>query len=75
MDLSVMYSNLHTNAPVGTCNRFWMNGGTLEVAVPVWRNLSLVGEAGGQTSPNMGPEAQDTGLNLFSGMGGMRLRV
>lgn len=75
VDLSVMYSTLHANAPVGTCNCFWMNGGALEVAIPVWRNLSVVGEAGGQTASQMGPTAKDVSLSLFSGMGGLRLRL
>ena len=73
VDLAIMYSDLHTNAPVGSCNCFWMSGGTAQLAIPVWRNFALVGEAGGHTTgsiPNFG-----VGLSLVSGMAGLRLRV
>ncbi|MCL2661356.1 MAG: hypothetical protein FWD64_12690 [Acidobacteriaceae bacterium] len=75
LDLSVLYSALHTNAPVGTCNCFWLHGGTAELAVPVWRNLSVVGEFGGQTTSQMGPVAPHIGLSQINGYGGLRLRL
>ncbi|MCL2659965.1 MAG: hypothetical protein FWD64_05545, partial [Acidobacteriaceae bacterium] len=58
---------------VGGCGCFWMNGGSAEFAVPVWKNFSAVGEVGGQRI-GMIPDF-DTGLSLLSGMGGLRLRI
>ncbi|MCL2661611.1 MAG: hypothetical protein FWD64_13980 [Acidobacteriaceae bacterium] len=75
LDLSVLYSALHTNAPVGTCNCFWLQGGTAELAVPVWKNLSVVGEFGGQTTKKMGPVVNAIGLSQINAYGGLRLRL
>ncbi len=73
VDASVMYSELRTNAPVGGCGCFWMNGGTGELSFPLWQNFSAVMEAGGQHTndvPNF-----NTSLSIISGMGGLRLRI
>jgi len=59
-----------------------MYGGTAELAVPVWRNFSVVGEFGGQTTKQMGPDAQSLvpgqqslGLSHINAYGGLRLRL
>src|SRR5579871_5376165 len=72
-DAYMTYSEMHANAPVGGCGCFWMNGGVGGFSVPLWRNFSGVVEAGGHTTdhiPNF-----NTGLSLFYGMGGIRMRL
>ena len=73
MDTYFTLSEMRANAPVGGCGCFWLNGGLGGFSVPVWRNFSAVVEAGGHTTghiPNF-----NTGLSLFYGMGGLRMRV
>jgi outer membrane immunogenic protein len=73
LDLSVTFSELRANAPVGGCGCFWMAGGTGELSFPLWRNFSAVIAAGGQHTnqiPNF-----NTGLSLTTAMGGLRMRV
>jgi outer membrane immunogenic protein len=73
MDLSVSFSEVRANAPVGGCGCFWMAGGTGELSFPLWRNFSAVIAAGGQHTdhiPNF-----NTGLSLTTAMGGLRMRV
>ena len=73
IDAYATFSEMRANAPVGGCGCFWMSGGTGGVSVPVWRNFSAVVEAGGNHTdhiPNF-----NTGLSLFYGMGGIRMRV
>jgi outer membrane immunogenic protein len=72
-DVTVMFSELHANAPVGGCGCFWMPGGVGEIAIPVWRNFSAVAEGDGQHTSQI-PGA-NVGLGLIGGMGGLRLRV
>jgi outer membrane immunogenic protein len=67
------FSELHANAPVGGCGCFWMNGGTGGVSIPVMGNFSAVAEFGGHTTDQI--PGFNTGLSLFYGMGGVRLRV
>lgn len=67
------YSEMHANAPVGGCGCFWMNGGDGDFFVPLWLNFSGVVEAGGHTTDRIANF--DTGLNLFYGMGGIRMRL
>jgi outer membrane immunogenic protein len=74
LDVTVTFSELHANAPVGGCGCFWMPGGTGELAIPVWRSFSAVAEAGGQHTTGNIP-GFNVGLGLISGMGGLRLRV
>ncbi len=71
-EVSVTYSALRTNASVGDCGCFWANGGTVEVAVPVWRDFSAVGEFSGETASSI-PGNTGAGLSLISGMGGLRV--
>jgi outer membrane immunogenic protein len=71
-EVSLTYSTLRTNAPVGGCGCFWANGGTMEVAVPFWRHVSAVGEFSGETASSI-PGNTGAGLSLISGMGGLRL--
>ena len=73
IDVSATFSELHANAPVGGCGCFWMAGGTGELAIPVWRNFSAVMEAGGHTTDHI--PGFNTGLSLFYGMGGLRMRL
>jgi outer membrane immunogenic protein len=72
LDLTVMFSELHANAPVGGCGCFWMAGGIGELAVPVWRNFSAVAEVNGQHAAQI--PGTDVGLGLIGGLGGLRLR-
>jgi opacity protein-like surface antigen len=67
------YSEMRANAPVGGCGCFWMSGGTGGVAIPVIGNFSAVAEFGGHTTAQI--PGVSTGLSLFYGMGGIRLRV
>ncbi len=71
-ELSITYSALHANAPVGGCGCFWMEGGSAELAVPVWRFVSGVVELSGQHIDTI-PGAPGIGLGLISGMGGVRV--
>jgi len=72
LSLSVTYSALHTNAPVGGCGCFWSEGGAAEVASPIWHYVSGVGELSGERAghiPGYGP----IGLSLVSYMAGVRV--
>jgi outer membrane immunogenic protein len=69
--VSVTYGALRVNAPVGSCDCFWTNGGTAELAVPVWRHLSGVGELSGERTDNI--PGYGVGLSLVSYMAGTRL--
>ncbi len=71
-DVSITYSGLRVNVPVGNCGCFWMRGGTGELAVPVWRHFSVVAEVSGERKNNL-PENPGIGLSLASAMGGLRL--
>jgi opacity protein-like surface antigen len=71
-EVSLTYSALRTNASVGDCGCFWANGGTMEVAVPMWRYVAAVGEFSGETANSI-PGNTGAGLSLISGMGGLRL--
>ena len=73
LDLSITFSEVRANAPVGGCGCFWMAGGAGELSFPLWRNFSAVIAAGGQHTgqiPNF-----NTGLSLTTAMGGLRMRV
>ena len=71
-EVSLTYSALRTNASVGDCGCFWGNGGTMEVAVPIWRYVAAVGEFSGETASSI-PGNTGAGLSLISGMGGLRV--
>ncbi|QMV17435.1 hypothetical protein GOB94_00940 [Granulicella sp. 5B5] len=73
IEADVLFSALHANAPVGGCGCFWMAGGIGEVAIPIWRNFSFVGEGSGQHVDHI--PGTDVGLGLINGLGGLRLRV
>ena len=73
VDVAVMYSAQRANAPVGNSSAFWMNGITGELAIPTWRNLSVVIGVGGQHTNRI--PVSNTGMGLNSVMGGLRLRV
>jgi hypothetical protein len=70
-DLSITWSELRSNVPVGNCGCFWMNGGSAEFAVPAWRNFSGVIEVSGQRANHL-PGVPGVGLSLASAMGGVR---
>jgi hypothetical protein len=72
MDVSVLFSEMRANAPVGGCGCFWMPGGTGELSFPVLRNFSAVIEAGGQHTNNI--PGSNTSLSLVTGFGGLRMR-
>jgi outer membrane immunogenic protein len=72
VDLSISYSGLRSNVPVGNCGCFWMGGGSAEIAVPIWRHISAVAELSGEHINNL-PGNPGIGLGLISGMGGVRL--
>ncbi len=73
VEADVTFSALHANAPVGGCRCFWMAGGIGEIAIPIWRNFSFVGEGSGQHVNRI--PGTDVGLGLINGLGGLRLRV
>lgn len=71
-DASVMFTELHANAPVGGCGCFWMQGGTGEIGIPLWRNFQAVMQVNGEHTdhiPNF-----NVGLSLLTGLGGLRMR-
>jgi outer membrane immunogenic protein len=73
VDGYAVFSEMRANAPVGGCGCFWMAGAHGGFSLPVWRDFSVVVEAGGHHTgsiPNF-----NTGLSLFYGMGGVRMRV
>jgi outer membrane immunogenic protein len=72
LDVSITFSELRANAPVGGCGCFWMAGGTGELTYPVWRNFSGVAAVAGHTTGNV--PGFNVGLSLVSGMGGLRMR-
>ena len=73
LDVTVMFTELRANAPVGGCGCFWMSGGTGEIAIPIWRNFSAVAQVNGQRTGNI-PNF-NVGLSLLNGLGGLRMRV
>jgi outer membrane immunogenic protein len=73
IDAYATFSEMYANAPVGGCGCFWMAGGVGGLSAPVWRNFSAVVEAGGHTTDHI--PGFNTGLSLFYGMGGIRMRV
>jgi outer membrane immunogenic protein len=73
IDASITFSELRANAPVGGCGCFWMAGAVGGFSVPVWHNFSAVVEAGGHTTDHI--PGFNTGLSLFYGMGGIRMRL
>ncbi len=72
IELSFNYSTLRTNAPVGGCGCFWTNGGSVELAVPLWRYVSSVAEFSGEHSGSIAGNS-GVGLNLISALGGVRV--
>jgi len=72
-DVSVMYTTLHANAPVGGCGCFWMNGGTADISAPIWRNVSAAAEVNGETTGQI--PGFNVGLSLLTGLGGLRVRI
>jgi hypothetical protein len=73
IDGYAVFSEMRANAPVGGCGCFWMAGAHGGFSLPVWHDFSVVVEAGGHHTghiPNF-----NTGLSLFYGMGGVRMRV
>jgi outer membrane immunogenic protein len=73
VDGYAVFSEMRANAPVGGCGCFWMAGAHGGFSLPVWRDFSVVVEAGGHHTgsiPNF-----NTGLSLFYGMGWVRMRV
>jgi outer membrane immunogenic protein len=72
-DASVMYTQLRANAPVGGCGCFWMQGGSGEIAIPLWRNFSGVMQINGEHTGNI--SNFDVGLSLLTGLGGIRMRI
>jgi outer membrane immunogenic protein len=73
VDGYAVFSEMRANAPVGGCGCFWMYGAHGGFSLPVSRDFSVVVEAGGHHNsqiPNF-----TTGLSLFYGMGGVRMRV
>jgi outer membrane immunogenic protein len=73
VDGYAVFSEMRANAPVGGCGCFWMAGAHGGFSLPLWRDFSVVIEAGGHHTgsiPNF-----NTGLSLFYGMGGPRLRL
>ena len=73
VDGYAVFSEMRANAPVGSCNCFWMAGAHGGFSLPMWRDFSVVIEAGGHHTGNV-PNF-NTGLSLFYGMGGPRLRI
>jgi len=73
IDAYATFSEMYANAPVGGCGCFWMTGGVGGFSVPVWGNFSAVVEVGGNITDHI--PGFNTGLSLFYGMGGLRLRV
>lgn len=71
-DISFTYSTLRVNVPVGDCGCFWMRGGSGELAVPAWRQFSVVAEVSGEREAHL-PGNPGIGLSLASAMGGVRI--
>lgn len=72
-DAYATFSEMYANAPVSGCGCFWMSGGVGGFSVPLRGNFSAVVEAGGNITDHI--PGFNTGLSLFYGMGGLRLRV
>jgi outer membrane immunogenic protein len=71
-ELSYTYSALRTNAPVGGCGCFWNSGGSMELAVPLWRHFSSVAEFSGEHAGSI-PGNSGTSLSLISALAGVRV--
>jgi hypothetical protein len=71
-ELSYTYSTLRTNAPVGGCGCFWNSGGSVELAVPLWRHFSSVTEFSGEHAGSI-PGNSGTALSLISALAGVRM--
>ena len=70
-EISFTYSGLRANVPPGNCGCFWMRGGSGEIALPVWRSISAVGEISGERKQKL-PGLPSIGLSLVSYMAGPR---
>jgi outer membrane immunogenic protein len=73
IDVSITFSELRANAPVGNCGCFWMAGGTGELSYPVWRNFSALIEVAGHHTDHI--PGSNTSLSLLSGVGGLHMRA
>ena len=71
-EISFTYSALRTNAPVGGCGCFWNSGGSVELAMPLWRHFSSVAEFSGEHAGSI-PGNSGTALSLISALAGLRL--
>ena len=58
---------------IGVNALYLIPGGVGGISVPVWRNFSAIVEAGGHTTDHI--PSFNTGLSLFYGMGGVRMRL
>jgi opacity protein-like surface antigen len=70
LELTLAYSEVHTNAPPGGCGCFWMEGGKLEANAHLYRSWSVVAEVAGQHADNI--SASDPQLSLISYLFGPR---
>jgi outer membrane immunogenic protein len=70
LELTLAYSEVHTNAPPGGCGCFWMEGGKLDANVHLYRDWSAVAEIGGQHADNI--SAFNPQLSLVSYLFGPR---
>jgi len=70
-DLAITYTAEHAN-PLGGSGNFWLQGGSVEVGVPIWQDLALAGNFTGTHASSVG--SQNVALGLLAYTFGPRYR-
>jgi hypothetical protein len=64
-DFAVTYTAEHANS-VGGGGNFWLQGGSVEVGVSLWRGLAVAGNFTGTHSSSVGPQNVSLGLMVYT---------
>jgi outer membrane immunogenic protein len=65
VDAGVAYNYVHSNAPVGDCGCFSLNGGSVWVGIKFTRSVGIVGEIAGQHASGINSAGADLTLTSF----------
>ena len=64
-DIAISYTAEHAN-PVGGGGNFWLQGGSAELGVALWRGLGVAGNFTGTHSSSVGPQNVPLGLMAYT---------
>lgn len=71
--VSIAYSTVRANSGPGQCGCFYLNGGSVEFALPLHDHASLIGDLGGETTASVNGNVN--GLSLITYTAGPRVSV